>query len=86
MNPKIAAPFAIWLRFPRFPSIWAGNQPLQVAESLAEVLLNMLSLDFVYLRLRGDSEPDEPEVVCTGRPQPRQIRRRRSAGACAVAE
>lgn len=49
------------------PSIWVGNQPLQVAESLAEVLLNTLPLDFVYLRLRGDAGGDEPEVVRTGR-------------------
>ena len=49
------------------PSIWAGKQPLHVAESLAEVLLNMLSLDFVYLRLRGDTNSDKPEVAYTDR-------------------
>jgi PAS domain S-box-containing protein len=47
------------------PAIWSGNQPLQIAESLAEVLLNTLSLDFVYLRLRGEASCDEPEVVRT---------------------
>ena len=48
------------------PSIWVGYEPLQVAESLAEVLLNMLPLEFVYLRLRADANGEVPEVVRTG--------------------
>jgi PAS domain S-box-containing protein len=50
-----------------FSSIWTGNQPVQVAKNLADVLLNTLPLDFVYLRLRSEAGGLEPEVVCTGR-------------------
>jgi PAS domain S-box-containing protein len=49
------------------PSIWVDNEPVQVAESLADVLLNTLPLDFVYLRLRREARGDEPEVVRTAR-------------------
>src|SRR5258707_15688420 len=34
------------------PAIWVRYQPHQVAESLADLLLNTLRLEFVYLRLR----------------------------------
>src|SRR5712691_9437416 len=35
------------------PAIWAGRDLRQVAESLAEVLLSTLALDFVYLSVAG---------------------------------
>src|SRR5258708_730229 len=51
------------------PAVWAGYQPRQVAEGLAEVLLSTLRLDLVYLRLPGQTEGQEIEVARTaGRP------------------
>src|SRR5207248_3834944 len=51
------------------PAVWAGYQPRQVAEGLADVLLSTLRLDLVYLRLPGQSEGQEIEVARTaGRP------------------
>src|SRR4051794_1097302 len=51
------------------PAVWAGYQPRQVAEGLAEVLLSTLHLDLVYLRLPGQSAGQEIEVARTaGRP------------------
>src|SRR5947207_2975882 len=51
------------------PAIWAGRDPRQVAESLAEVLLSTLALDFVYLSVAG---PDErgPLAVAAAAPRP----------------
>jgi PAS domain S-box-containing protein len=49
------------------PSIWATYHPPQVAESLAEVLLNTLPLSFVCVRLRDTGNSDESEVIRTGR-------------------
>src|SRR2546429_8632597 len=51
------------------PAVWAGYQPRQVAEGLADVLLKTLRLDLVYLRLPGQTEGPEIEVARTaGRP------------------
>src|SRR3954464_10754555 len=51
------------------PAVWAGYQPRQVAEGLADVLLSTLRLDLVYLRLRGRTAGQEIEVARTaGRP------------------
>src|SRR6266478_2755399 len=51
------------------PAVWAGYQPRQVAEGLADVLLSTLRLDLVYLRLPGQAEGLEIEVARTaGRP------------------
>ena len=47
------------------PAVWAGYQPRQVAEGLADVLLSTLRLDLVYLRLPGQSEGQEIEVART---------------------
>jgi PAS domain S-box-containing protein len=49
------------------PAIWVGYQPRQVAESLADLLLNTLRLEFVYLRLRGPADGQEIEVARSGR-------------------
>jgi two-component system, sensor histidine kinase and response regulator len=62
------------------PAVWAGYQPRQVAEGLADVLLSTLRLDLVYLRLPGQTEGQEIEVARTaGRPtttdEPRNIGR-----------
>src|SRR5436305_12220722 len=51
------------------PAVWAGYQPRQVAEGLADVLLSTLHLDLVYLRLPGQTQGQEIEVARTaGRP------------------
>src|SRR6266478_1322374 len=50
------------------PAVWAGYQPRQVAEGLADVLLKTLRLDLVYLRLRGETVGQEIEVFCTAGP------------------
>ena len=47
------------------PAVWAGYQPRQVAEGLAEVLLSTLRLDLVSLRLRGQAVGPEIEVCRT---------------------
>jgi len=47
------------------PAVWAGYQPRQVAEGLADVLLSTLSLDLVYLRLRGQTDGQGIEVART---------------------
>src|SRR5947199_3926296 len=53
------------------PAVWAGYQPRQVAEGLADVLLSTLRLDLVYLRLPGQAEGQEIEVArIAGRPTP----------------
>src|SRR2546422_8903366 len=50
------------------PAVWAGYQPRQVAEGLADVLLKTLRLDLVYIRLRGQTGGQEIEVFCTAGP------------------
>ena len=51
------------------PAVWAGYQPRQVTEGLADVLLSTLHLDLVYLRLPGQTGGQEIEVARTaGRP------------------
>ena len=35
------------------PAVWAGYAPEGIASSLADILLNTLSLDLVYVRVRG---------------------------------
>jgi signal transduction histidine kinase len=45
------------------PAVWIGYDARRIAESLADVLLGMLRLDFVYLRVKSHT-PDVPlEVV-----------------------
>src|SRR4051794_40008139 len=47
------------------PAIWAGQQPRQIAEGLADVLVKTLRLDLVYLRMRGQGDGQEIEVCCS---------------------
>src|SRR5713101_7676384 len=47
------------------PAVWAGYQPRQVAEGLANVLLSTLRLDLVYLRLRAQTDGQGIEVART---------------------
>ena len=72
------------------PAVWAGYQPRQVAEGLADVLLSTLRLDLVYLRLPGQTQGQEIEVARTaGRPatpdQTRDIGRALAPALIAVA-
>src|SRR5262245_3346068 len=45
------------------PAVWAGYQPRQVAEGLADALLSTLRLDLVYLCLPGQTEGQAIEVA-----------------------
>src|SRR5579872_838091 len=45
------------------PAIWIGLGPEQIARSLADVLLNTLALDLVYLRLEGAGDEGVVEVA-----------------------
>src|SRR2546428_10256065 len=47
------------------PAVWAGYQPRQVAEGLADALFSTLRLDLVYLRLPGQTQGQEIEVART---------------------
>src|SRR5438874_11907416 len=47
------------------PAVWAGYQPRQVAEGLADVLLSTLRLDLIYIRLAGQTERQGIEVART---------------------
>src|ERR1700684_1532037 len=35
------------------PAIWRGSEPSQIVQTLLDVLLRMLNLDFAYARLNG---------------------------------
>jgi PAS domain S-box-containing protein len=58
------------------PAIWIGMGAEGIARSLADVLHNTLSLDFIYIRLAGHGSNDAVEVV----------RRKNSTGARADVE
>src|SRR6185436_13905607 len=45
------------------PAVWTGLGPEGIARSLADVLLNTLSLDLIYVRLRGPAGAGGIEVV-----------------------
>jgi signal transduction histidine kinase len=47
------------------PAVWTGLASDGIARSLADVLLNTLSLDFVYVRLTGRTGEGEGDVVRT---------------------
>jgi signal transduction histidine kinase len=44
------------------PAVWIGYDARRIAESLADVLLSMLHLDFIYLRVKSHT-PDVPLEV-----------------------
>ena len=45
------------------PAVWIGLGPEGIARSLAYVLLNTLSLDFIYVRLTARAgEPPDPKA------------------------
>src|SRR6266850_1394124 len=45
------------------PAVWAGYSPDGVARSLADVLLNTLTLDLIYVRVRDRHSAGELEVA-----------------------
>ncbi len=45
------------------PSIWSGGQPSQILSALLDVLLEMLSLDFAYARLKDSTNGAPVEMV-----------------------
>ena len=45
------------------PAVWTGLAPDGIARSLADVLLNTLSLDFIYVRLTARAGEEAVEVV-----------------------
>jgi len=47
------------------PAIWSGMDRVEIASSLSNVLLNMLSLDVVYLQLGGHDGTDSVDVLAS---------------------
>ncbi|MDX6530869.1 MAG: hypothetical protein QOH41_3159, partial [Blastocatellia bacterium] len=45
------------------PAIWSGGQPSQILNALLDVLLEMLSLDFAYARLKDSTNGAPVEMV-----------------------
>ncbi len=45
------------------PAVWVGYRPLKMAESLAEALLTMLQLDFVFIQLAIPGDPGPQRVL-----------------------
>lgn len=45
------------------PAIWNGGDPKQVLETLADVLMRMLSLEFAYVHLNASSQAEAVEIV-----------------------
>src|SRR3954454_4491352 len=50
------------------PAVWTGLRPGGIARSLADVLLNTLSLDLIFVRLAGLPGEGDAEVVRSNRP------------------
>ena len=47
------------------PAVWAGLSVAEIGRSLADILLNTLSLDLIYLRLAAPISTGDPiEFVC----------------------
>src|SRR5258707_15043402 len=45
------------------PAIWRGGQPSQIIGALLDMLPEMLSLDFAYVRLKDSTGGAPPEMV-----------------------
>ncbi|HET6181390.1 MAG TPA: PAS domain S-box protein [Candidatus Sulfotelmatobacter sp.] len=45
------------------PAIWSGNAPSQILEMLLDALLRMLSLDFIWARLKGSVTAAPIEIL-----------------------
>jgi signal transduction histidine kinase len=50
------------------PAIWTGQKPVEIAESLADLLLSILRLDLVYVCLNVSTEGITVEAARGGRP------------------
>jgi PAS domain S-box-containing protein len=51
------------------PAIWSGGQPSQIVSALLDILLEMLSLDFTYARLKDSTGGVPLEMVRLARDQ-----------------
>jgi signal transduction histidine kinase len=45
------------------PAIWSGGKPSQIVSALLDMLLEMLSLDFAYVRLKDSTGGESLEIV-----------------------
>jgi PAS domain S-box-containing protein len=45
------------------PALWGGGEPMRIANTIADALLGMLELDFVYLRLNESSAGVPIEIM-----------------------
>ena len=45
------------------PAIWSGHESSQMADTLLDVLVRLLRLDFAYIRLRDEMDGSPIEVV-----------------------
>jgi C4-dicarboxylate-specific signal transduction histidine kinase len=45
------------------PAMWTGGSPSQIASNLLDALMSVLSLDFIYARLRDSSETGYAETM-----------------------
>jgi signal transduction histidine kinase len=50
------------------PAVWTGQKPVEIAESLADLLLSILRLDVVYVRLNVSTEGLTVEAARGSRP------------------
>ena len=60
------------------PALWSGHKPAQIADTLLDVLLRLLRLDFAYVRLRDAMDGSPIELVRVAPPrhpaaQPRAV-------------
>ena len=51
------------------PAIWSGHEPSQMADTLLDVLLHLLRLDFAYVRLRDTMDGAPIELVRVAQPR-----------------
>ncbi len=56
------------------PAVWVGYGPLQIAESLADVLLRTLHLDLLYLQLKEQGSQPAFEIARTANAPPTPAR------------
>src|SRR5262245_60267023 len=51
------------------PAIWSGHASVQIADTLLDVLVRLLRLDFAYIRLRGERDGLPIELVRVAQPR-----------------
>jgi two-component system CheB/CheR fusion protein len=58
------------------PAVWTGQRPIDIAESLADLLLSILRLEIVYVRLNVPTEPTESGATEAARGRHPDVARR----------